>query len=72
MTEKLDENKKLDVEELLKDLDKYEPKWRGWHWREKRENIKMGEFTYREMSEPLKRVNLFLQQEVLIISIPSL
>lgn len=55
MTEKLDENKKLDVEELLKDLDKYEPKWRGWHWREKKENTKIGEFTYREMSAPLKK-----------------
>ncbi|SDE17396.1 D-ornithine 4,5-aminomutase subunit OraE [Sporomusa acidovorans] len=55
MLEKLDENKKLMVEEVLKDLDKYEPKWRGWHWREKYDNGKAGEFTYREISTPLKK-----------------
>ncbi len=37
---RLEENKKLNVEEILKDLDKYEPKWRGWHWREKNESWK--------------------------------
>ena len=28
-------NEKLDVVELLKDLDKYEPRRREWVWREK-------------------------------------
>jgi D-ornithine 4,5-aminomutase subunit beta len=55
MIDHLDENNKLDVEEILKDLDKYEPKWRGWHWREATPDAKIGEFTYHEMSQPLKK-----------------
>ncbi len=49
----LDINKKIDVAEVLKDLDKYEPKRRGWHWREEY-NEPMGEFEYKEISKPLK------------------
>lgn len=49
----LDINKKIDVEEILKDLDKYEPKRRGWHWREKYKEP-VGEFEYKEISKPLK------------------
>lgn len=49
----LEENKKINVEEILKDLDKYEPKRRGWHWREAH-NEPMGEFEYREITKPLK------------------
>ncbi len=49
----LDINKKIDVAEILKDLDKYEPKRRGWHWREEY-NEPMGEFEYKEISKPLK------------------
>jgi D-ornithine 4,5-aminomutase subunit beta len=51
----LDKNKKIDVEEILKDLDKYEPKRRGWHWREKRENGNIGEFHYSEVSKDLEQ-----------------
>lgn len=54
MIERLDDNKKLEVEEILKDLDKYEPKWRGWHWREAYPEGKAGEFTFHEISKPLK------------------
>ncbi|WP_347559734.1 D-ornithine 4,5-aminomutase subunit OraE [Clostridium amazonitimonense] len=54
MMEGLQENKKLNIEEILKDLDKYEPKWRGWHWREEYEEGKVGEFVYNEISESLK------------------
>ena len=50
---KLVKNEKLHVEEILKDLQHYVPKRRGWHWREPVENLKMGEFTYQEMSKPL-------------------
>lgn len=50
----LDENKKIDIEEILKDLDKYSPKRRGWHWREEYHN-KVGEFSYSEISKPLKK-----------------
>lgn len=49
----LEENKKINVEEILKDLDKYEPKRRGWHWREAHSEP-MGEFEYREITKPLK------------------
>jgi len=51
----LEENKKLDVEEILKNLENYSPKRRGWHWREKYEEGKMGEFTYSEISKPLAK-----------------
>jgi len=47
-------NEKLDVRNILKDLDKYEPKRRGWHWREPAPNLQMGPFTYHDCSKPLK------------------
>lgn len=50
----LEENKKLDVENILSDLEHYTPKRRGWHWREKGPD-KMGEFDYKEISAPLKK-----------------
>ena len=50
----LEENKKLDIKEILKDLDKYEPKRRGWHWREDYHEP-IGEFTYDEVTKPLKK-----------------
>lgn len=49
----LDRNEKLNIEEILKDLENYEPKRRGWHWREDY-NEKVGEFEYNEISKPLK------------------
>ena len=54
MTE-LKRNEKIDIVELLKDLDKYEPRRRGWVWREKADNQHMGPFEYREISKPLKQ-----------------
>jgi len=52
---KIDPNKKLDLHEVLKDLDKYEPKRRGWHWRENRGGKRqVGDFEFLETSEPLK------------------
>ena len=53
MTE-LKYNEKLDVENILKDLDKYEPRRRGWVWREHVPNLQMGPFTYKNASKPLK------------------
>lgn len=47
-------NEKLDVREILKDLDKYEPRRRGWTWRKPAPNLKMGPFEYHDVSEPLK------------------
>ncbi|WP_055667997.1 D-ornithine 4,5-aminomutase subunit OraE [Desnuesiella massiliensis] len=48
----LEQNKKLDIREILKDLDKYSPKRRGWHWREPYSG-ELGEFQYSELSAPL-------------------
>lgn len=50
---KLVPNEKIDVEEILKDLDKYRPKRRGWTWRTKEENLEMGPFVYHDQSTPL-------------------
>ncbi len=53
---KLDPNKKIDIKELLKDLDKYEPRRRGWHWRDGRnETRQIGDFEYHETSESLTK-----------------
>ena len=52
MTE-LKHNEKLDIENILKDLDKYVPRRKGWTWREPAPDLKMGPFTYREASKPL-------------------
>lgn len=52
---KLEPNKKLDIKELLQDLDKYEPRRRGWHWRDgKNVTRQIGDFEYHETSESLK------------------
>ena len=47
-------NEKLDVENLLKDLDSYRPRRRGWTWRNVAPDIEMGPFVYREASAPLE------------------
>ncbi|MBB6214818.1 D-ornithine 4,5-aminomutase subunit beta [Anaerosolibacter carboniphilus] len=52
--EQLKINEKINVREVLKDLDKYTPKRRGWTWRKKVKNLQMGPFTYNDCSEPLK------------------
>ncbi|WP_129597627.1 D-ornithine 4,5-aminomutase subunit OraE [Anaerophilus nitritogenes] len=50
---KLDKNEKLEIKEILKDLNTYVPKRRGWVWREKKNDLQMGPFTYQNCSEPL-------------------
>lgn len=48
-------NEKLDIENILKDLDKYRPKRRGWTWRKgSGEKRKIGKFTYYDTAESLK------------------
>lgn len=47
-------NEKLNIKNVLKDLDKYTPKRRGWTWRKKEENLQMGPFTYKNCSTPLE------------------
>jgi D-ornithine 4,5-aminomutase subunit beta len=50
----LKREQKIDVVEVLKDLENYRPARRGWHWREPVDNLNMGPFEFHEMSEPLK------------------
>jgi len=50
---KLSPDKKLDVCEVLKDLDKYRPRRKGWVWRKRVENNKIGPFVYKDTSENL-------------------
>ena len=50
----LKENKKLDIDYILKDLQDYKPKRRGWTWREHVENLQIGPFEYRQATKPLK------------------
>ena len=47
-------NEKLDVREIIKDLDKYEPRRRGWTWRKPAPNLQMGPFEFHDVTEPLK------------------
>ncbi len=46
-------NDKLDIREILKDIENYHPKRRGWIWREVSPQ-KIGEFTYEQASPGLK------------------
>jgi D-ornithine 4,5-aminomutase subunit beta len=52
---KLDPNKPIDVAEILKDLDSYRPRRRGWTWRTPVPNLHMGPFEYHDCTKPLKR-----------------
>ncbi|MCE1188589.1 MAG: cobalamin-dependent protein [Ignavibacteria bacterium] len=48
-------HEKLNIREILQDLEKYEPRRRGWHWREGRNETRIvGDFEYHESSEGLK------------------
>ena len=51
--DKLNKNVKIDVEDILKDLESYEPRRRGWTWRKKDPDLEMGPFAYRDLAEPL-------------------
>ena len=47
---------KLNVREILTDLEHYRPRRRGWHWREPLPaGTRIGPFTYEQVSAPLKR-----------------
>jgi D-ornithine 4,5-aminomutase subunit beta len=51
---RLQPNEKLSLREILKDLDKYRPRRRGWTWRKPLEpGRRIGPFEFRECSEPL-------------------
>ena len=50
---KLVPDKKLDIQEVLKDLDKYRPKRKGWSWRKKIASQRIGPFIYKNTSANL-------------------
>ena len=52
---KLVSGEKLDVREVLRDLQHYRPKRKGWSWRRKLENHRVGPFLYKNASEDLKQ-----------------
>jgi D-ornithine 4,5-aminomutase subunit beta len=52
---KLSPDKKLDVREVLQDLEHYRPKRRGWTWRRALADHRVGPFVYRNASQDLKQ-----------------
>jgi D-ornithine 4,5-aminomutase subunit beta len=52
---RLDPARKLDIEELLRDLADYRPRRKGWTWREPVPRQRIGPFTYEQTSKPLER-----------------
>lgn len=53
---KLPENKKLDIDEILKDLEHYSPRRKGWTWRKiLPKGTKVGNFSYDQISEPVAK-----------------
>lgn len=53
--DELKPNEKLNIENLLQDLESYRPRRKGWTWREvPAEGVDMGPFHYRNMATPLK------------------
>ena len=52
--EKLIPNEKLDVREILKDLESYRPRRKGWTWRKHVPELEMHGHTYHDCSEPLE------------------
>ncbi len=51
---KLIPTEKIDIREILSDLENYRPKRRGWVWRNKIDNLEMGAFKFTNCAEPLK------------------
>lgn len=49
----LNPEEKIDIEELLEDIEDYTPRRRGWTWRNSVDDLQLGDFTYDDMSEPL-------------------
>ncbi len=51
---KLKPEEKINIEELLENLENYRPRRQGWSWRKKIEDQQIGGFVYQESSENLK------------------
>ena len=52
---KLNASERLDLREVLRDLEHYRPKRKGWTWRRKLDNHPVGPFVYKNASEDLPR-----------------
>jgi D-ornithine 4,5-aminomutase subunit beta len=52
---KLTPDDKLDLREVLEDLDSYRPRRKGWVWRKRIDNQQIGAFVYQDTSEDLDR-----------------
>ena len=52
---KLSPDRKLDIEEVLAGLEHYRPKRKGWSWRNKIEDQRIGPFVYKNTSANLDR-----------------
>ena len=50
---KLSPDKKIDVAEVIKDLEHYRPKRKGWQWRKLVAEQQVGPFIYKQSSENL-------------------
>jgi D-ornithine 4,5-aminomutase subunit beta len=48
-------DRKLDVREVLRDLEHYRPRRKGWTWRRRVENARLGPFVYKDASGSLRR-----------------
>jgi D-ornithine 4,5-aminomutase subunit beta len=48
-------NERLDLREVLADLEHYRPRRAGWTWRRSRPNLQLGPFEYRDATDPLER-----------------
>lgn len=51
----MDKHKKIDIDTILSDLDRYEPRRYGWTWRTPAKNKTMHHHTYTDIAEPLKQ-----------------
>ena len=52
---KLEPDQKLDLRELLRDLEHYRPRRRGWTWRRLEPHQELGAFVLEDASETLER-----------------
>ena len=52
---KLSPDRKLDIGEVLADLEHYRPRRKGWTWRKRVEDQAIGPFIYRDTAENLER-----------------
>ncbi len=50
----LDPKKKIDISEVLRDLESYRPRRKGWVWREKVADQKIGPFVCKDTTKNLK------------------